>query len=223
MMRIFFLIFLMPVVSYANDNAQCIHVLEKLGNIYYLDNLNQLKQITYSRADKMPILSPNTNEIAFVRKSGPTVPKNCDFGKANEPADEIWIYNLALHKERRLVSSHFSCKDPYHEIATIDQIEFSPDGKMVYFDAAAWTTSGALHAVNMNGHHNRFIMPGDDFDIIKKGRNKGYIVINQHRYWIATGSYDWYWLYSPTGKKIGPIGDYYDAPQKKFLEENKIP
>ena len=30
-----------------------------------------------------------------------------------------------------------------------------------------------------------------------------------HRYFLLGGSYDWYWLYDPTGKKeLGPLGQF---------------
>ena len=33
------------------------------------------------------------------------------------------------------------------------------------------------------------------------------IAVSQHRYFVFGGSYDWVWLFSPTGREIGPVGE----------------
>jgi hypothetical protein len=150
-------------------------------------------------------LSSDKKEIAFVRKSGPIIPKNCDWARELEPADQIFIYNLSFKKESLLVPAHFSCNDPQYEIATIEKIKFSPNSKILYFQTAAFPTTSALHSVNINGKQVRYVIPGNDFEVLKKGKYKNYLAINQHCYHIPGGSYEEWSLYTQRGKRIKSI------------------
>ena len=95
-------------------------------------------------------------------------------------------------------------------IAHIDDpsLQFSPDGKKVYFISSAWVTSGAVHSVNIDGTGEQFITDGNTLQVIDKGGAKGYLIIRRHKYFLTGGSYDWLWLVSPEGKEIGPLSDY---------------
>ena len=31
--------------------------------------------------------------------------------------------------------------------------------------------------------------------------------MNQHRYFLGPGSYDWFWLFRPDGTEVGPVGE----------------
>jgi len=55
---------------------------------------------------------------------------------------------------------------------------------------------------------------------VSKGQYKGYLIVNQHRYFIGGGSYDWYWLFSPAGKEAGPFGETISEDQRKFVTED---
>ena len=85
---------------------------------------------------------------------------------------------------------------------------FSPDSKTVYFVGSAWVTTGALHGVNIDGSNERFIEGANTLEkVIDKGDYKGDLVISQHRYFLGGGSYDWYYVFTPEGKEVGPLGD----------------
>jgi hypothetical protein len=55
-------------------------------------------------------------------------------------------------------------------------------------------------------------MPANDVIVLSwcKGQDsRDNLVVQQHRYFVVAGSYDWYWLYDRTGKKEkGPVGEY---------------
>src|SRR5438045_3076772 len=36
-------------------------------------------------------------------------------------------------------------------------LQFSPNSKTLYFETSAWVTSGAIHAVDVNGNHLRYV------------------------------------------------------------------
>ena len=79
------------------------------------------------------------------------------------------------------------------------------------FDASgetyAWTTSNALHAVNIADAKQRYLLPANSLAVATDEEYKGNLILNQHRYFIGGGSYDWYWLFTPEGKEIGPLGE----------------
>jgi hypothetical protein len=63
-------------------------------------------------------------------------------------------------------------------------------------------TSGALHVVNINGSKPQYLQPANLFDVIKQGKHKGKLVIQQHKYATSGGSYEGCWLYTSEGKKV---------------------
>ncbi len=85
-------------------------------------------------------------------------------------------------------------------------MQFSPDSKTLYFETSAWATSGAIHAIDIDGKNLRFVTDCNGYRIVMHGRYKGDIVATQHRYRFKgdapLGSYDWDWLFTPRGKQI---------------------
>ena len=54
-------------------------------------------------------------------------------------------------------------------------------------------------------------MPANDVLVLSLCRNKyqDNLAVLSHRGFLFGGSYDWYWLFDPTGKKeIGPLGPF---------------
>ncbi len=86
-------------------------------------------------------------------------------------------------------------------------LTFSPDNKALYFLTSAWVTSGALHVVNINGSKLRYLQPANLFDVIKQGKHKGKLVIQQHQYATGGGSYEGCWLYTSEGKKVRRLSE----------------
>lgn len=184
--------------------------------------------------------SPNGKLIAFIKLTKKIIPDHCfttsnsDDQTATDPdtgmtidsnhdkdinyAKQIWIHDVKSKKERLLVDNNFSCKNPETQMLDPQQLHFSPDGKKLYFITTGWVTSGALHVVNVDGTKEHFLIPANEFSILQKGQYKGYIVAWQHRYFVAGGSYNWYWLFSPSGKEVGPLGKDVTSDQKKYLE-----
>lgn len=53
----------------------------------------------------------------------------------------------------------------------------------------------------------RFVCSGNTLEVIPRGEYAGYLMVTQHRYFLAGGSYDWLWLVHPDGQTVGPIMD----------------
>ena len=162
---------------------------------------------TRNNSDSDAAIDPDTGQPIDTAKD-----KNTDY------AQQIWIYDVKSKKQKVLVHSNFSCNDPEKQILDPQELKFSPDGKKLYFMTTGWVTSAALHVVNVDGKHEHYLIPTNDYSIIPKGQYKGYIIAWQHRYFVAPGSYNWYSLYSPSGKKIGSLGKEVTKDQMDYLE-----
>jgi hypothetical protein len=76
--------------------------------------------------------------------------------------------------------------------------------------APGWTTSGALHVYDFGKQSVSFVAAANSVIVLNfcSGEHRDQLVLNQHRYFIGGGSYDWYWLFDRDGRKeIGPVGD----------------
>ncbi len=119
--------------------------------------------------------------------------------------DRLWIADI--NGKQKMIDPDTSDKAKEIKRIVDHSVQFSPDGKKIYFITNRWVTSGAVHRVDINGSNHRFLIAGNSLQILPKGRYKGHLIVDQHRYFIAAGgSYDWYWLFDPNGKEIGPIG-----------------
>lgn len=193
-------------------------VFSKSGNIYFMQTPDHTIQITFSRKDSAPVLSSNKEMVAFIRTGNQIIPEECEANTDTKYGNQIWIYNFLTKKERLLVANNFQCKEPEKQLMDFSDLFFSPDNKTLYFITSAWVTSGALHAVHIDNAKQCYITPANEFKVISKGENKGYLIVNQHRYFIGGGSYDWYWLMSPEGKEEGPLGPEITKNQMNFIE-----
>jgi hypothetical protein len=183
-------------------------VFVKAGNIYYSQGDKDI-QLTSTNHDDAPILSPDKKLIAFIRTGHQIIPQKCrDFADiSSKYGNQIWIYNLANNTERLLVDNNFSCNKPKERMVDPQQLNFSPNGKILYFVTSAWVVSGAAHAINVDGTNYHYIQPANTLEVITSGDYRGYLALQQHRYFIGGGSYDWFWLFTPDGKEIGPLGE----------------
>jgi hypothetical protein len=167
----------------------------------------RLMQLTKDAKLADLIASPDRNWIVFIKKSNYTIPSDCFyFSQKGEQADEIWIINTKEMTKKLLVAPHFSCGDVSKVIIDPHNLQFSPNSKTLYFETSAWVTSGAIHAVDVDGNHLRFVTAGGRLRVVQYGKYKDNIIVNQHRYRFKgdtpLGSYNWDWLFTPTGKQI---------------------
>lgn len=178
------------------------NALAEKGNIYYSeDGVNKI-QLTKGGADREPVLSPDGSCVAFIRKT-------------KDKKDELWFIKIKGGKSKLLVkeitypSKGGSEKKPLYRIVT-DGIRFSPDGKTIYFVTRDYETDGGIHAIGIHGENQRFIVAGREVKVVERGRYKGDLLLVQHRYFVAGPSYDWVWLYTSSGKEIGPMAEDWD-------------
>ena len=189
--------------------ARSAKTFVKSGNIYFIQDNNQTIQLTSAGLAHAPILSPDKKSIAFIKVGTDPMPEQCrNFADTNSTyGKQIWIIDVEHKKERLLVNYNFACAKPMEMIIAPRHLTFSPDSKTLYFLTYAWTTSNALHAVNIVDAKQRYLLPANSLAVSTDEEDKGNLILNQHRYFIGGGSYDWYWLFTPEGKEIGPLGE----------------
>lgn len=53
--------------------------------------------------------------------------------------------------------------------------------------------------------------------MVAKGEHRGRLIVQQHRYFVQGGSYDYLYLYTPDGQKIGLVAGS-DVEQQEIAE-----
>lgn len=206
MRKLYYFIFILMTF---NGQVQAAKTFIKDGNIYFVQENNKTLQLTHNGLANSALLSPDQKSIVFIKMGKDMIPELCrDFADTNYNYEkQIWILDIKSKKERLLVKNNFACDKPMEMILDPHQLTFAPDSKTLYFLTYAWTTSNALHAVKLSDSTQHYILPANSLAVVQDGDYKGDLIINQHRYFISGGSYDWYWLFTPEGKEIGPLGE----------------
>jgi WD40 repeat protein len=181
--------------------AQSVSV--KDGNIQVTDKAGKTIALTSSGRDSGPLLAPDGKWVVFVRKvDGKKIATGSD---EMEPT-ELWQVRVDGKEPALLLRCHDS-KQPESVIAAFGSLQFSTNGKLVYFVTPAWATSGAVHVVDTTNRKERYLFAGNNLKVVPSGEYKDCLLVQQHRYFVGGGSYDWFWLLRADGKEVGPVGE----------------
>jgi hypothetical protein len=181
--------------------AQTVAVEE--GNIRFTDKSGQTTALTSSGRDSEPVLAPDGKWVVFVRKVDG---KKIATGSDEVDPTELWQVRTD-GKEAALLLKCRESEKPESVIAAFENLQFSTNGKLVYFVTPAWATSGAVHVVDTTNRKEHYVLPGNNLKIVPSGEHKDGLLVQQHRYFIGGGSYDWFWLFRADGKEVGPVGE----------------
>jgi TonB family protein len=187
--------------------AQAQSVVVQHGNLVFRDTSGATELLTETGADGNPVISPDGSLVAFTRLHPGEEPDSNVAG--NGSLSDIYVIRISDHVLRKLTTSAHSAQ-PENELSGINSLKFSPDAATLYFQTAAWMTSGAIHAVRVQGGREWFVTNGNGFAVVQHGKYAGYLVANQHRYMEGHGSWDPYVLVSPEGKEIRVLGEFGD-------------
>jgi hypothetical protein len=195
--------FLLITICLAASSALAQSVSVKDGNIQFTDKSGNTTALTSSGRDSNPLLAPDGKWVVFVRKVDG---KKIATGSDEVEPSELWQVRVD-GKEPSLLLKCRDSEKPESVIAAFENLQFSTNGKLLYFVTPAWATSGAVHVVDTTNRKERYVFPGNDLKVVPRGEYKDSLVVQQHRYFVGGGSYDWYWLLKPDGKEIGPVGE----------------
>jgi dipeptidyl aminopeptidase/acylaminoacyl peptidase len=185
------------------------------GNVFFTDAAGHSRELTSSGRDSNALLAPDGRWVVFVRKvAGKKIATGAD---ETEPT-ELWQIRTDGKEATRLVRSHGSEK-PESIVAGFERVQFSSDGKLIYFLTPAWATSGAIHVIDSTNGREYFVCPGNDLKVVPAGEYRDCLLVQQHRYFIGGGSYDWYWLLRPDGREVGPVGENLESFESTYRKE----
>jgi len=187
------------------------------GNVVFVGASGQRRQLTATGLDSEAVLSPDGRIVAFVRET-PDFP--IEAGVGEQTANEIWLVDVEGKTPRRLLRGKASA-DMKNVLAGFSSLVFGLDSQRLYFLGAAWVTSNAVCAVDCATGKVEFVAAGNSLELVREGKHAGSLIVQQHRYFLGAGSYDWYWLLDPAGKEIGPIGE--EEGLAAFRELNAAP
>ena len=178
--------------------AEAQSVEARGGNLFYRPSCGAAaRPLTTSGHDSDPELSPDGRRVVFLR-AGPG-------GEAS-----IWTIETGGAGLRRWIVARADTA-PERTLADLQTPRFSPDGSRIYFLSSAWATSGAVHALDLASGAERFLIPGNSLEVMRSGEYAGPLLVEQHRYYLAGGSYDWLWLFTADGREVGPVGESEEA------------
>jgi hypothetical protein len=179
------------------------NVSVKDGNIQFTDKGGKTIALSSSGRDSAPVLAPDGKWVAFVRKVDG---KKIATGSDEMDPTELWQVHVDGEEPTLLLRCRESEK-PESVIAAFETLQFSTNGKLLYFVTPAWATSGAVHVVDTTNRKERYVFAGNNLKLVPSGEYKDCLLVQQHRYFIGGGSYDWFWLLRPDGMEIGPVGE----------------
>ena len=185
------------------------------GNVCISTADGENKTLTTSGHDSEPVLSPDAKWIVFIRT---IAGKRISTAAGGVAATELWRIQADGKQPTALVRSKQSDKME-SVLGGFSRPQFSANGKLVYFLSEAWTTSGALHVVDLTNSKEHFVCAALDFDVVPSGDYRDHLLVQQHRYFLGGGSFDWFWLLRPDGKEVGAVGEDTENFKATYLRE----
>ena len=119
------------------------------------------KAITAGGRDSDPVLSPDGKRVVFVRR-GPVVAamKWCSDETNGTHSVELWSIAADGRDARRLLSG-LGTREPKTTVCDFQNMQFSSNGQLLYFETPAWATSGAAHVLDLKTGKEHFLMPSN--------------------------------------------------------------
>ncbi len=203
---------LLPGASSGSSHAQVApaHVYSDAGNIYIARGGAKTK-LTQSEMDVDPVLAPNGDYVVYTRQGRGRTVHGYDTSQicSIEPRpDELRQINADGSGDRLLLKGRKGSPEspalrfPQQAVQLRRPAALFPHPGLGDIGRAA-TFSICAAATNASS------LPANDLLVLSfcPNKYKDDLVVLAHRYFLLGGSYDWYWLYDPTGKKeLGPLG-----------------
>ena len=184
------------------------------GNIVYRDGTDRLRALTTTGDCADLALSRDGRLAAFTRRQQ-------EVEERAAPLVDVWLLRLVDYSARRLVVAKYG-RHPEEELSGIDKLAFSLNGSELYFVSSAWATSGAIHAVAVSGGHPRFVVAGNNFAIVERGKFAGFLLVHQHRAKRGGGAWNPYALVSPAGDVVKVLGEFGDAQNSMLVALRRV-
>ena len=178
------LFLLVVMISLSPGSLRSATVTADAGNIFLVGAEGKRLQLTKEGIDSEPAVAPNGKLIVFVRR---TSLASIAAGSGEPEANELWLIDSSGRNAHRIIRARASA-DMKEVLAGLSFPVFSPDSKTIYFLSVAWATSNAVHSVDLDSQHIRFVVAGNSLELVPSGRFSGDLIVQQHRYWLGGGS-----------------------------------
>ena len=143
------------------------------------------------------LTSPDGKWIVFVK---PVTGASIGTGADDYQPTELWQVDSNGRHPTLLVRCHESFDGEMSTVvAQFNDLRFSPDGRLVYFETPAWATSGALHVVDTTTCREHFICAGG----IESFRGNNLVVVET--VYTAKGHQYQRLLLTPEGREISKL------------------
>ena len=183
------------------------HLFTTLAAALLLAFTAQADDAGASAQDSQHVVSPDGKWNVFVR----TLPgKEISTGIGGSAATELWQTSADGKNATVLVRAKES-DEGSSNLAAFSDLQFSTDGRYVFFLSDAFATTRALHVVDTTNGKEHFICAAGSFQVIRSGEYRDCLLVGQRRYFIAGGVYFGLWIFRPDGKEIGPVIYYADG------------
>jgi hypothetical protein len=150
-------------------------------------------------AKAQSLTSPDGKWIVFVK---PVTGNSIGTGVDDFQPSELWQVDSNGRHPTLLVRCHDSVdNDMSTVVAQFNELRFSPDGRLVYFETPAWVTSGALHVVDTTTCREHFICGGG----IESFRGNNLVVVET--VYTTKGHQYQRFLLTPEGRKISTLSE----------------
>lgn len=189
--------------------ASAATVAVEQGNIVLTDEGGARRQLTAEGHDSAPVLAPDGLSVVFTRTPpGGASLDACATTDEAVPQTELWRIGADGRDARRLVQAH-EADEMDAIVCDFMNKQFDSAGTRLYYETRAWTTSNALRVVDLASGKDAFFAPGNSLMVVTCAGSPyvDHVVASQHRYFVLGGSYDWFWLFDPTAREIGPFGE----------------
>jgi hypothetical protein len=201
--------FILLLAGTTTAQTQAAPVYSDAGNIF-IEHGGSRNRLTNSEMDADPILAPNGAFVVYTRQGRGRSPRANKFDQtcpAQPRTDELRRVNVDGSGDQLLLMGRSG--GPERQLCNFTHKQFNSDARRLYFLTPAWATSKALHVYDLRAGEAHYLAPANDVVVLNfcNDKYKDHLVVEQHRYFLLGGSYDWYWLYDAAGKKeLGPLG-----------------
>ena len=178
-----------------------LSVKEVNGNIFLVNDDGHTERLTTSGIDLMPSISPDGTEVVFVRSA------------QGHTADAICVIHVREPRAGNPCSTAWPDLARNTEIGRILDPQFSPDSSAVYF----FTQPGNFGVIvradiappksYVVAHSVIPIEQGRSFDVIRRGKYAGDLIIHKDSQKLTSGRLFLYWLTDPYGANLAIIAD----------------
>lgn len=194
--------------------AAAASVREQGGDIFYVGDDGQTRQLTKSKNNGGAVLSPDGKRVAYLHIK-PRAERDHELFRGNE----IWLIDITGRNARRLVKTHVEDDSAETNLAQFNSLAFSAAGDRLYFLSAAWVTSDALHVLDLSTGKQKYLVEGNSVFVIPAGRYAGYLIVEQRQYLEEGGASNFYWLLTPAGTEVKMAGETWEQAMQFVKRE----